>query len=308
MDLQASERLGLGPAVVHSERPDVIDPAAIRKLDLQPQEAFLLSRIDGPVSIHDLALMCGMDLSQILPMVDRLVRMRVLLRLDQTPRQSKTVKIPAEHEVARKVQGKLQERGNAVLRQRAKTRKMRMLRAQIHAGGRRSAPASRVPLVSVSVQPGQNNSRPAVQTQSDSSSAASRPPAPGGRPRSTTQPLRMQTPTQLSQFRWELVAIEEARLDDSLAIGVDRQRKLLQMSSLLDDLTPFELLAMQHSQDETEIRRAFHQQSRWLHPDAYHGKELGSYRELLECLFAKVRQAYDELQDEQARERYAASS
>lgn len=340
----------------------MIDSVAIRKLELQPQEAFLLSRIDGSATLGDLCLMCGVELCEIREQLERLIRMRVLTRLDHARPQSKTVKLSRGNVQTTKltrevsttmkisrsasatlkiggeasgaqragrgasrtvkipgVEGPPDEQptlerspGNKSLRQRAKTRKMQILRRQIHAGSRRSEPADRVPLVSVSVDPQKQARAEAAQAQrADKKAQRTRSASPGrkaqngARPRSTTQAISVSKPPVI--LCWEAQEIDESKLDKSLAISVERQRALLQMTSLLHELDPFELLAMAYSDDAAEIRRAFHQQSRWLHPDAYHGKELGPYRDMLEQLFAKVRQAYDELQCEQARQRYAAT-
>lgn len=294
----------------------MIDPVAIRKLELAPQEAFLLSRIDGEVTFGELSLMCGLDPESLQAAVQRLVRLRVLVRLDHRRPLSKTVKIPGSDPPV-KPKAKV-SRASKALRQRAKTRKLDMLRKQIYAGSRRSEPADRVPLVSVSV----SVARPQTPEPScpvnpgGRSRTPARGIAKGGRTRSITQPLTVQAPEASPSSEpessecfvepWASAVVDESLIDDTLAISPARQRTLLQMSEMLDELRPFDLLAMAYCDDSAAIRRAFHQQSRWLHPDAYHGKELGRYRALLAQVFTKVRQAYEDLQCAQARQRYAA--
>lgn len=338
MELKGSERLGLGPAVAHRDRPGAIDPVAIRKLELEPQEAFLLSRIDGAVTLSDLCLMCGFELAQGKATVERLVRLRVLVRLDHVRSQSRTAKLPRGKATTPKIPRigtttKIEEdkkprggRGNSKtvkiggggrkqaitppdprnqsLRARAKTRKMDILRRQIHGAGRRSEPADRVPLVSVSVSC-RPDSRPSQQQSRAPEKAGTA--QKGARPRSTTCPIDVPSPEPVVALCWEAVVVDETRLDKNLGISVERQRSLLQMSSLLSELSPFELLAIPYCDEPDKIRRAFHQQSRWLHPDAYHGKDLGPYRDMLEQVFSRVRQGYEELQSEQSRRRYAAT-
>lgn len=300
MGFKGTERLGLGPAIVDCDRPGQIDPVAIRKLELEPREAFLLSRIEGETTISELCLMCGLDMDTATEVVERLIRLRVIVLLDAQRRSSKTVKIPAVQAEVKRGTSRTPENGRSLtLRQRAKTRKMQVLRRQMQVVAKRSQPADRVPLVSVSVQTGE------VSTH-DGSSRGDGQDAQGGRPRSKTKRVPAQPPLVEAIMAWEAVDVDETKLDKALVINLERQRVLLQMTSLLDALTPFELLAIPYSDDLAVIRRAFHQQSRWLHPDAYHGKDLGPYRDLLEQVFTRVRQAYSELQIDEKRQKYAA--
>lgn len=320
MELKSSERLGLGPAIEDPNRRGVIDPVAIRKLALGPQEAFLLSRIEGPVSLSDLCLMCGLDLATGTKLVQRLVGLKVIKRLDLARPRSTTAKVagsksePVKSTVARG------NKRSMTLRQRAKTRKMEMLRKQIHSGVRRSEPADRVPLVSVSVDPAKQRANEEAEARRQQARArgrsmnsnkgfkrSTRVSSKDARPRSTTCPVDLSTSSPDFVPRWANTPLDEAQLDEALAISIERQRTLLRMSSMLDELNPFELLGIAYCDDTSEIRRAFHQQSRWLHPDAYHGKDLGAYRELLERVFTKVRQGYDGLQNAQERQRYGKS-
>lgn len=302
VSFKGSERLGLGPAIVDRDRPGHIDPVAIRKLELAPKEAFLLSRIEGESTISELCLMCGLEIEEASQMVERLIRLRVVVRLDVQRRSSaKTMRIPAvEAEVKKGTTRSAQTGRSLTLRQRAQTRKMQVLRRQMKGAVKRSEPADRVPLVSVSVQTGEVSVHNGDGEKRKASSGES------ARPRSETQPLSVEAPAAEAIMAWEVVEVDETKLDKALVIHVERQRILLQMTKLLDTLTPFELLAMPYSDDLTEIRRAFHQQSRWLHPDAYHGKDLGPYREMLEQVFTRVRQAYSELQSEEKRQQYVA--
>lgn len=298
---KGNERLGLGPAIVDCDRPGQIDPVAIRKLELAPQEAFLLSRIEGEATVSELGLMCGLDLAVTSQMVERLVRLRVVVLLDTQRRTAKTVKIPAVAAEVKKGTARGPQNGRSLtLRQRAQTRKMQVLRRQMKGAVKRSQPADQVPLVSVSVQTGEVSTHNGKKSQRGQATGAS------NRADCETQSMSGPTPEVEEIMAWEVVDVDETKLDKGLIIKVERQRVLLQMTSILDTLTPFELLAISYTDDLTVIRRAFHQQSRWLHPDVYHGKDLGPYRELLEQLFTRVRQAYSELQSDDKRQQYAA--
>ncbi|MEM9462379.1 MAG: hypothetical protein AAGF11_49985 [Myxococcota bacterium] len=97
------------------------------------------------------------------------------------------------------------------------------------------------------------------------------------------------------------VASDDPRLDDSLGLSRDQQRHLLALEDRLDALTPFELLGLAPTHDLKAIRSAFRESSRTLHPDAYHGRALGRYRELLSALFVRAKHAVAALQRDEIR-------
>ena len=100
---------------------------------------------------------------------------------------------------------------------------------------------------------------------------------------------------------------DDPRLDDALGLTADQQRHLLALEDRLDELTPFELLGLRPTDDVKVIRTAFREASRSLHPDAYHGRELGRYRELLSTLFVRAKQALESLQDPEVRAPFLAA-
>jgi curved DNA-binding protein CbpA len=79
---------------------------------------------------------------------------------------------------------------------------------------------------------------------------------------------------------------------------------LLALADRLATLSPFEVLGIHATDDAREIKRGYFETSRRLHPDAYHGRELGNFRELLSRLFARAKGAYGELRDAKVRAPY----
>lgn len=97
------------------------------------------------------------------------------------------------------------------------------------------------------------------------------------------------------------------RLDDgspvdarALAEGRDlpeeMKRRILRLHRRLRKLEPQELLGVGPGADAATIKRAFAAASKELHPDRYFGKDLGSYRDKLAQIFARITEAVQALQ------------
>jgi curved DNA-binding protein CbpA len=96
-------------------------------------------------------------------------------------------------------------------------------------------------------------------------------------------------------------AADDPRLDPSLTLPVDEQRRLLALADGLRTLDPFTFLGLRPTHDLKVIRDAFRDASRRLHPDAHRGRELGHFRPLLATLFARAKAAHDALGREEVR-------
>jgi len=94
---------------------------------------------------------------------------------------------------------------------------------------------------------------------------------------------------------------DDPRLDPSGAIEVDRQRWILAMADHHEQMSQFEILGILPTHDTKAIKRAFHETSRALHPDAYHGRALGPFKSMLSSLFREAKAAYAELRREDVR-------
>ncbi|MEM7158294.1 MAG: J domain-containing protein [Myxococcota bacterium] len=136
-----------------------------------------------------------------------------------------------------------------------------------------------------------------VRQDSGSGSASTRPRnnTPTAEPASEAEP----TP---NDFVPPLVAPDDERLDASLGLPVDTQRHLLALEDRRAELSPFDILSLHPTDDLKVIRSAFRDASRTFHPDAYHGRELGRFREVLAGLFAAAKTAYQDLQKSEVRQ------
>jgi tetratricopeptide (TPR) repeat protein len=71
--------------------------------------------------------------------------------------------------------------------------------------------------------------------------------------------------------------------------------------------TLYELLGVRDNVDRRTIRDAYFRLSKQFHPDAFYGRNLGSYRERLESVFRALTNAYDVLSNKNQRAEYDRS-
>jgi curved DNA-binding protein CbpA len=111
-------------------------------------------------------------------------------------------------------------------------------------------------------------------------------------------------PEPLPELVIKLVEPDDPRIDHALPIAPNEQRRLLALDDRFEDLTPFELLGILPTDDEKRIKKGYFESSRQLHPDAYYGKHIGTYKARLDKLFARAKQAYAELRKPEVRRPY----
>lgn len=95
---------------------------------------------------------------------------------------------------------------------------------------------------------------------------------------------------------------DDPRIEPNIELEVDFQRMVLAAVDAGRSLNAFRVLGIAPTEDERRIKRAFHALSRKLHPDAYFGKEIGSFERRLEQLFTNGKRAFTELKDQKARD------
>lgn len=105
----------------------------------------------------------------------------------------------------------------------------------------------------------------------------------------------------LERIERRTVPADDPRIDAQGAIDVERQRWILAMADEHEAMSQFEILGILPTHDVKAIKRAFHETSRALHPDAYHGRDLGPFRPVLSSLFREAKAAYAELRREDVR-------
>jgi curved DNA-binding protein CbpA len=92
--------------------------------------------------------------------------------------------------------------------------------------------------------------------------------------------------------------IEDVDIDDSL------QKRITETFHRADKLNHYELLGVAMDADRAEIRKAYFTLSKVFHPDAYYGKQLGSFKAKMEVIFRKITDAYEAVGRPKKREAY----
>jgi DnaJ-domain-containing protein 1 len=90
--------------------------------------------------------------------------------------------------------------------------------------------------------------------------------------------------------------VPPAELIDGHDLPVETKRRIFRLYRRLRKLAPHELLGVPEDADKAAVKRAFAAASKELHPDRYFGKDLGSFREKLAKIFARVTEAVQELE------------
>ncbi len=140
-----------------------------------------------------------------------------------------------------------------------------------------AAPAPARPVVSAAPRPPEPAAlrRPAIGTAPAASATEIAP----------THDLTLPNPTQA-----ELAALsEDVELDDT-----DR-RRILAIERLLEAHDPRALLGVGPAADARDLKRAYFNLSKEIHPDRYYGKRLGSFAQRLPLVFEATSRAYARL-------------
>ncbi|MEM6290357.1 MAG: hypothetical protein AAGA54_03800 [Myxococcota bacterium] len=225
-------------------------------LELSPQDYFLLSRVEGSITVGDLVLSSGMPKSDANAIVQKLLDGGALVT-------SEAPKAPVRHAASSPSR-------SGRLRAAAETRRRNALAAALRTSGR---PPSTGETPVAEETPGPTESAEASEAAKD----------------------------ELERIERRTVDGSDARIDDSLPIDVGRQRWILAMADGHESMSQFDILGILPTHDVKAIKRAFHETSRALHPDAYHGRGLGDFKPILASLFREAKAAYAELRREDVR-------
>lgn len=93
-------------------------------------------------------------------------------------------------------------------------------------------------------------------------------------------------------------------LDEPVDLDLDRRKQILFLYYHLDSMTHYRVLGVLPTATQEELHEAFVQRSKQFHPDLFFRRELGSYRQKLDAIFRRVKEAHDVLSDPEARPRY----
>ncbi len=90
--------------------------------------------------------------------------------------------------------------------------------------------------------------------------------------------------------------VDAAVLVEGRDLPAELKARIVRLHRRLRKIEPHELLGVAADADAATIKRAFATASKELHPDRYFGKDLGSFRDKLAQIFARVTEAVQALQ------------
>lgn len=116
--------------------------------------------------------------------------------------------------------------------------------------------------------------------------------------RATTRPSK----TVLERFDDGSV-VDPAELIEGPDLDPVMKTRLVRAARRMGKLSPHELLGVPADADHKTLKKAYFVASKELHPDRFFGKDLGSFRGLLERLFRAITSAYETLDKPQENKR-----
>lgn len=84
-------------------------------------------------------------------------------------------------------------------------------------------------------------------------------------------------------------------LDEEVSISLDVRKRILNAFHAIDGCDLYQVLGMPRDSEKKAIRNAYFELSKLFHPDAYFGKDLGSFKPKLEAVFKRLTEAYEVL-------------
>jgi curved DNA-binding protein CbpA len=97
---------------------------------------------------------------------------------------------------------------------------------------------------------------------------------------------------------------KKAADEEGEVLSLETRQLLNQLKLRAENSNYYQLLGVDPRTDKKDIRNAYFDLSKKLHPDSYFGKNLGKYRTLMEEVFAKLTEAYETLSRKNRREKY----
>jgi tetratricopeptide (TPR) repeat protein len=246
------------------------------KAQVGPEEYFVLSRIDGSQTLREVLLATGLPIERAVQIILKLRSIGALLLPNETATPS-PMSPPA--------------------------RMVEPVRAQA-TPARISQPISRVaePVrsqptparTSQPIEPVRSQPTPARVSQPVASPEAVRKPVGSGPMQVATVTAADLAPghdlTLPHPSAEELAALTEVNdLDDQ------ERRRILAIARIIDRNDPWALLGVRDNADAKDIKRAYFQLSKEIHPDRYYGKRLGSFAARMPLVFEATSRAYAKL-------------
>ncbi len=123
------------------------------------------------------------------------------------------------------------------------------------------------------------------------------PAAPASRPHS-----RPSTPPQQSSYGRFVFNLRE--LQEDVDLDQEKKKQILFLFHNVDQMSHYRLLGVPATASPGEIRKAYLERSKEMHPDSFFRKNLGNYKGRIEQIFRRIKGAHDLLMDPESRSKY----
>ena len=125
-----------------------------------------------------------------------------------------------------------------------------------------------------------------------------KPPAPTG-PQRPVRDVAVDLHFAAGEKRYS-----QSELDEETGIPLEARKRILNAFHSLENRDLYAVLGVPRDSDKKEIRDAYFELSKLFHPDAYFGKDLGSFKTKMEVVFKRLTEAYDVLGKNKKRTEY----
>lgn len=93
-------------------------------------------------------------------------------------------------------------------------------------------------------------------------------------------------------------------LSEDVDLDLERRKQILYLFHRLDALSYWRVLGVTPDATTADVRRAYLEQTKLFHPDAYFRRKLGTYKTKIETIFQRLKLAHDTLLDDELRRKY----
>jgi hypothetical protein len=283
------------------------------KAQVGPDEYFVLSRIDGSMSLRDVLLSTGLPVERGIAIVMKLRSIGALLLPGETsaPVPAAPAK-PSQPRIGTQTPSvpMTPPKGIAVVTDVGRAPTISVTPPEgMPAISRTATPHTPMP---ASKLPARAAPPPATTIDLDGPTQRSVPADPGtvrGMPSMPRAPARgvpeagaLDAPTVTRAPRADINLLlpnatdaERAALAEPGDLGPEDRVKILTMARLLEAKDPWALLGVPHGADAKVLKRAYFKLSKDIHPDRYYGRSLGTFADRLNAVFEAVSRAYARL-------------
>jgi hypothetical protein len=273
------------------DRQTILTPVAceLRRLPLDAIDAFVLSQVDGRLTLEEIGEIVGLDFVKTTQVASRLVELGAVRRLtpsDEPDRRNECPPRSGMNSPKRSVQAARPD-------PRAESRSVRLDPRSEEPSVRPRAVRTEKDRAPLDTGAEQRSVRPEPRKET----AKERPEARKERRRSTASMAARTAAVRGAPHAAEV----ECDLDEAT------YTRIIRLDAKLRTLDHYALLEIERGADKRDVKRAFFAMAASFHPDRFFGKKLGAARGPLDRIFIRVTEAHDTLASRARRSEYDAT-